>query len=200
MSFGYRLAYLLGLTPWEKAGAGFGHQLSALLERVEVTPGPRGRALDLGCGTGDHSIELAQRGWQVTGVDFVGQAVDAARKKAAKAGVEAQFFQGDVTALDARVGTGYRLVLDVGCFHGLEAEQRVACAREVTRVTDPGATLLLFAFSPGRRGPLPRGVSRDDVAGAFARWSIADELAADTSAMPGPLKKSNPRWYTLIRN
>ena len=43
---------------------------------------PAGAALELGCGTGDSSIYLAQHGWQVTAVDYVKQALEKARAKA----------------------------------------------------------------------------------------------------------------------
>ena len=42
---------------------------------------------------------------------------------------------GDVTALrEAGVGSGFRLVLDTGTFHGLTDAQREAMGREVTAV------------------------------------------------------------------
>ena len=45
----------------------------------EVAALPPGRALDLACGEGRNSLWLAQRGWQVTGVDFSAQAIGKAR-------------------------------------------------------------------------------------------------------------------------
>jgi SAM-dependent methyltransferase len=200
MSVGYRLAYRLGLTPWEQAGVGFGPQLASLIDREEAgVAAPHGRALDVGCGTGDHAIDLSRRGWQVTGVDSVPKALVAAREKAATAGADVRFVEGDATRLESSVGTGYRLLLDVGCFHGFKPAQRDSYARGATAVTEPGGTLLMFAFGPGRRGPLPRGVGRDEVRATFSGWELSDDEAADTEGMPGPLKKSAPRWYRLIR-
>src|SRR6266513_397106 len=64
----------------------------------------------------------------------------------------------DVTKLRASgVGTGFRLVLDTGTFHGLTGPQRAAMGREITAVAAVDATVLLDVFAPGRRGPLPRG-------------------------------------------
>src|ERR1700709_2145942 len=89
MSTGYRLAYRFGFTPWEQAGGGFGPPVASLVDREEVgLAPPYGKALDVGCGTGAHAIELARRGWQVTGVDAVAKALAAAREKAAGAGGE----------------------------------------------------------------------------------------------------------------
>src|SRR4051812_30401147 len=100
MSTGYRLAYRFGFTPWEQAGVGFGPQLASLLDREEVgLASPYGKALDVGCGTGAHAIELARRGWQVTGVDAVAKALAAAREKAAAADAEVRFVEGDATRL-----------------------------------------------------------------------------------------------------
>jgi SAM-dependent methyltransferase len=200
MSVGYKLAYRVGLTPWEKAGVGFGPQLSSLLDREQADATlPLGKALDIGCGTGDHAIELARRGWQVTGVDYVAQALDKARDKATAAGVAIEYVEADATRLADSVGNGYQLLLDVGCLHGFKPDQREDYARGAAAVTARGGVLLLFAFGPGRRGPLPRGLSRDELLATFVGWDLTHDEAANTEGMPGPLKKSEPRWYRMIR-
>lgn len=200
MSTGYRLAYRLGFTPWEQAGVGFGPQLASLLDREEAgAAAPFGKALDVGCGTGAHAIGLAQRGWSVTGVDAVTKALDTAREKATAAGADVRFVEGDATRLEDSVGVGYRFLLDVGCFHGFKPGQREDYARGASAVTEPGGTLLMFAFGPGRRGPLPRGVAKEEVVTAFTGWELIDDEPADTAGMPGPLKNSEPRWYRLTR-
>lgn len=42
-------------------------------------------------------------------------------------------------------------------------------------MTTDDATLLMYAFSPGRKGPTPRGLSREEVAAAYAAWRVVDE-------------------------
>ena len=72
----FRIFYWLGFTPWDC------HPIAKNLQDL-VEELPAGKALDLGCGTGDSSIYLAQHGWKVTGVDYVPHALDKARAKAA---------------------------------------------------------------------------------------------------------------------
>lgn len=201
MSTMYRLAYRIGLTPWERAGAASAAHFSSLLEREERdrTP-PLGSAMDLGCGTGAHALELAGRGWQVTGVDSVARAIDTARDRARASGAEVRFVEADVTDLQAAaVGSDYRFFLDVGCFHGLNNEQRAAMGRGVTAVATDDATLLMLAFLPGRRPLLPRGASSEQILEAFPGWVVLDETAAETAGMPRPLRSAAPRWYRLGR-
>jgi hypothetical protein len=69
----------------------------------------------------------------------------------------------------------------------------------VTAVATRDATLLLFAFRPGRRPFLPHGAGRGDIETAFPGWTITDEEPADVTGMPGPLKQTAPRWYRLRR-
>ncbi len=83
---------------------GGGGEHRALLDREEAERSrPLGRALDLGCGRGQYSRELARRGWRVVGIDNVPRAVNAAKRT----GVAAiDVVVGDVTDLrPAELGT-----------------------------------------------------------------------------------------------
>jgi SAM-dependent methyltransferase len=110
-----------------------------------VADHPPGRALDLGCGTGTNVIYLAQHGWKVTGVDFIGKAIRKAVHKAQQAGVEARFLTEDVTRLKGVSGK-FDLILDIGCFHSLPVESRRAYLKNLCRLLDPQGTYLLYAF------------------------------------------------------
>ena len=103
-----------------------------------------GRALDLGCGTATNVITLAQHGWQVTGVDFAWAGIRMARRKAKRAGVDVDLRVGDVTRQGVADGI-YDLVLDIGCFHSLTPEGRVAYLRNLGRLMAPGGAFLLYA-------------------------------------------------------
>lgn len=203
MSLWYKILYQLGITPWEEDQTGaVENQISALFDREENDRQPPfGQALDLGCGSGIWSIQLAARGWQVTGVDIVPKAIRTAHKRAQAAGVEVRFIEGDVTALRAAgVESGFRVVVDFECFNHLNDAQREAVGREVSAVADSDATMLMLVWGPGRRGPLPRGASRGDIEAAFPEWSVVDEDAyAAQSALPSWLKNVDLRFYRLRR-
>ena len=109
----------------------------------------KGRALDLGCGTGTNSIYLAQHGFAVVGVDFSPKAIATARGKARRANANIDFRVADVTRLDSLgISEPFDLVLDIGCFHAVDAEGRVRYASNLARLTRPGSLYMLYAFSP----------------------------------------------------
>ncbi len=174
----YELAYAVGFHPWEHAieEPGFVEAITRLFEDEERgRESPYGRALDLGTGSGIWGIELARRGWQVTGVDTVQRALRRARNRVGEAGVEMDLVHGDVTDLRAAgIDPGFRMVLDTGTFHGLNRAQREAMGREVDAVAAPDATVLLLAWEPKRRGPLPRGATREEIEVAFPGWTVTD--------------------------
>jgi SAM-dependent methyltransferase len=200
----YRLAYAIGFHPWEDLAEHppfAGKLLELVASEEEGREPPYGPALDLGTGSAVWGVRLAQRGWRVTGVDIVPKALERARERVEEAGVDVRLVQGDVTALrQADVGSGFRLVLDTGTFHGLADAQREAMGREVTALCAEDATLLLDCFAPRRRGPLPRGASRADVERAFPGWEITDIENADTEPDAlARLFKFNERFYRLRR-
>ena len=197
MSTAYAIAYRLGITPWEDAAAA-DTSMGALLDREEADrPGPLGRALDLGCGRGTHTHELARRGWQAVGLDNVPRAIQAATSKDASS---ATFAVGDVTDLRVESLGSYDFVLDVGCLHGIRPAQRTAAGRGITSIANAGATLLMLAFQPTRVPFLPRGMTAAGITAIFPGWDLLTMEPADTTGMPAPMKKTAPRWYRLRRH
>src|SRR5262245_54619978 len=154
----WKLAYAIGFHPWEDTDPPFASKLADLFDREESGRElPYGRALDLGTGSGIWGIQLAKRGWQVTGLDIADKALRRARDRMQKAGVEMRLVHGDVTALRAAgIGSGFRLVLDTGTFHDLNSAQRGAMGQEVSAVAASDATVLLLVW-PKRSRPLIRG-------------------------------------------
>ncbi len=201
----YELAYQIGLHPWEDAEdqRGFVDRLGELLNAEQERNGnPYGRALDIGTGSGIWGIELARRGWTVTGVDLVDKALERAQERIRDAGVEMQLVRGDVTTLTAAaVGSGFRLVLDTGTFHDFDEAQRAGMGRGITELADDDATVLLLGWKPKRRGPLPRGVTQGDVETAFPGW-VVEDLGPTGFEAPKPIElllKPEERWYRLRR-
>ncbi len=73
-----------------------------LIEQIirEYSKIPVHSILDLGCGTGNHSLFLAERGYEVTGVDRSDGMLDIARAKADQKKIHCDFYQSDLREFD----------------------------------------------------------------------------------------------------
>lgn len=194
----YARMYRLGMTPWEGYGQAAADSIAALLDREEADRSrPLGRALDLGCGRGQFTPELARRGWDAVGVDYVRAAIQAAKRSVPDVGVE--YAVADVTDLPAADLGHFDFFLDIGCLQGLDAEGRRAAARGVTALANPGATVLMLAFGPSRLRRMVGGLSRDEVEDAFAGWEMIGVRPADIAGLGWPMNRTAPQWYRLRR-
>lgn len=81
------------------------------------------RILDIGCGTGRHAIELARRGYDVTGVDLSASQLRKAREKAQAAGVAVRFEQADARQLGFRGGFQLVIMICGGAFPLMETDE-----------------------------------------------------------------------------
>jgi SAM-dependent methyltransferase len=193
----YARMYRFGITPWERYRTVAAASIAARLDREEAERSrPLGRALDLGCGRGQYTPELARRGWEAVGIDYVPAAIEAAAAKSRD--VEGlSYVVGDVTRLaSANLGT-FGFFLDIGCFQGLDAGQRMSEGTGVCSLAGPGATLLLLTFGPSRWRSLVGGASQEDVETAFAGWEVLAVETADTAGLGWPMNRTAPRWYRL---
>ena len=152
-----------------------------------VAPRPLGRAVDLGCGAGTNAVYLAQRGWEVVGVDFSSLAVDRARRRAWDAGVSrVRFLRADVTGLPD-LGT-FDLAYDIGCLHAVPARGRTRYASWLSGALHSDAPYLLYAFAASEGGP---GIARAEVERLFAESFVLERFEEGTGRPSA--------WYHFVR-
>ena len=195
----YARMYQFGITPWERYRTAAASSIAVLLDREETGRSrPLGRALDLGCGRGLYTPELARRGWEAVGIDYVPAAIEAAAAK--NRGVcGLSYIVGDVTRLpSANLGT-FDFFLDIGCFQGLDTGQRLAQGKGVSTLANPGATLLMLSFGPSWWRWLAGGASQEEIETAFAAWEMLASEPAATAGLGWPMNTTAPRWYRLGR-
>ena len=191
----YARLYRFGFTPWEGYATAAAASIAARLDREEAERSrPPGRALDLGCGRRLYTPELARRGWEAVGIDYIPAAIEAAKAKS-RGAARLSYVVGDVTRLPAaQLGT-FGFFLDIGCFQGLDTGQRLSEGSGVSALANPGATLLLLSFGPGRWRWLVEGASQEEVQIAFAGW----EMLASKPAARGPGLADEPDRPAVVQ-
>ncbi len=141
--------YQGGFKPWD-TGQPDSHLISVVREkRIH-----RGRALEVGCGTGTNAIWLAQQGLDVTAIDVSPTALAQAR---AKAGAETcNFVLGDFMELPAPAAP-FDFAFDLGCFHVFFAEpkERSTFAKQMSKFLASDGLWLCVAGNAdgGQLGP-----------------------------------------------
>jgi SAM-dependent methyltransferase len=185
--------YAQGFMPWDT-----GEPDPMLIQAVESGVLPRGRALDVGCGTGTNAIWLAQQGFTVLGVDVAPLAIEKARAKL-PAGLSCRFATLDFLT-ESPEGGPFQLVFDRGCFHEFdEPADRARLAAQVAAVLEPdgGVWLCLIGSTEGpprEMGP-PRRSLRDVADAIEPHLLIVWLRSADFRDTPEPAKA----WICLSR-
>lgn len=156
-----------GTPPWD-----IGRPQPAIM-RLAETNQITGRVLDVGCGTGENLLYLAERGFDAMGIDGAPTAIKKARAKAKRRGLNAQFEVAD--ALNLSIPTRqFDTVIDSGLFHVFSDEDRPRFTESLGRVVRRGGTYFLMCFSdqqPGDWGP--RRVTQAEIRSTFSDgWRV----------------------------
>lgn len=161
-----------GTPPWE-----IGRAQPAFVELAEAGL-VVGSVIDMGCGTGDNVLEMAERGHEAYGIDIVPMAIDQARAKAKLRGMEQDvtFLVGD--ALEAEhLGRTFDTILDCGLFHSLSDPERAVYESQLAAISHEGTVLHLMAMSDWEDAAWggPRRVSQAEIMDCFREgWRVDD--------------------------
>jgi SAM-dependent methyltransferase len=164
----------------------------AMLQKVVGGRAQAGRALDLGCGTGEFAVYLAQHGYRVTALDYLARPLQLSADLAHRNGVELQLVQADARTW-ATTGQ-FDLILDSGCLHGLDGADRATYREQVRRWLAPGGDFVLIHFGRAhaldRRPMGPRRRTRAevlaDLAPAFREHDYLEEIQTGVALPVGP--------------
>lgn len=178
--------YQVGDTPWDSGLPS--RELQRVLAERSIAPC---RAIDLGCGTGTNSVFLAARGFDVTGVDCAPFALEAARRKAASAGVRVNWVEADVQHF-GRDLEPFALVFDRGCYHCCRRVDLEGYRQTLRNVTRPGARFLILAGNANEasEGGPPRVTERqirDELGDLLGFTWIREFRFQDAGGADGPL-------------
>ena len=149
--------YARGETPWDSGMPS--EELLRILDAGKLT----GKTvLEIGCGTGTNAVELARRGFQVTAVDMVAQAIKTARDKARAAKVTVDLRVADVFQDD--LGGPYDVLFDCGVYHCLRTEDLNRFQAFLKNATHTGSWWLSLAGNAKEdTDPGPPVVSEDEI-------------------------------------
>ncbi len=191
---GFKKRYETGDTPWDIGKPDFN-----LIQIVTTMPIVPCKALDIGCGTGDNAIWLAQQNFHVSGIDTSEIAIERAREKALRANVKCTFRVVDILTGTVE-GAPFGFAFDRGCFHSLDSDkERKSFAEHINgHLEKDGLWLSLIGNADEqRRAPGPPQRSARDIVNSVEPYF---EILSLVSGYFGSNRPDPPRaWVCLMR-
>lgn len=174
-------AFYAGTPPWD-----IGRPQPTFLRLADAGM-VQGRVLDVGCGTGEHTLMAARLGLDSVGIDTAPSAVAIAKSKAETRGLAARFLVWNALSLRS-LGEEFDTVLDCGLFHVFSDEDRRSFVENLSAVMRPDSRYFMLCFSehqPGETGP--RRVTQAEIRASFDDdWQVGSIEPATIEITIGP--------------
>ncbi len=174
---------------------------------VELAKGAGGAVLEVACGTGRVLLPILEAGVDVCGFDLRPGFLEALRRKAQAAGLEAHVFQADMR--DFTMPRRYALVIVPfrAFLHNLTTEDQLRTLRCCREHLEPGGRLVLDLFHPSfsrlvepdGRWCLEKTYAHPETGAALATWSMTKtDRVNQTRHVQMELRESGPRGTTVL--
>jgi cyclopropane fatty-acyl-phospholipid synthase-like methyltransferase len=138
----------------------------------------QGSILDVGCGTGENALMLAEHGYEVVGIDSAPNEIERARAKARERGVDVEFLTLDAYEL-ASLDRSFDTVVDSALFHVLAHEDPDRYAASVRSAIRDGGRLFVLAFESGQEADGP-SIPREAIQATFQDGWMVQSIETTT--------------------
>jgi len=154
----------------------------------ELKPQKDWHILDMGCGTGRHSVELARRGYQVTGIDLSEGMLGEAKKTAQEAEVSVNWIHGDATQYQSEKEFDLGLCICEGGFGllGLEGDpiqHPLSILYNLNKALKSGARLMMTVINGF--STIRKYTQSDVETGNFGTLTMAENYEMDVEDEQG---------------
>ncbi|TGE37443.1 class I SAM-dependent methyltransferase [Desulfosporosinus fructosivorans] len=190
----YKKRYKAGDTPWDIGKPDFN-----LIQTVTTMAIRPCKVLDIGCGTGDNSIWLSQKNFDVIGIDTSDIATQKALEESSKANVKCTFIKIEFHTNKIE-GAPFGFAFDRGCFHSLtsDEERKIFAENVAAHLEIDGLWLSIIGNADEQRdrpGP-PQRTAKDIVISVEPYF----EILSLVSSHFGSNRPLPPRaWVCLMR-
>lgn len=163
-------------TPLNKIPWNYETPPDSLIELVKSGQIRSGRAIDLGCGTGNYAIYLATNGFNVTGIDNSPSAITIARNRAKEKQVECSFLVADLVSGLEDFKNNFDFAFDWELLHHIFPEERQKYIENVYCVLNSKGKYLSVSFSEDDPCFGGQGKYRETPLGTVLYFSSKEEL------------------------
>ena len=149
-----------------------------------------------GCGQGHEVIYFAERGFQVTGVDYTSGAVGLLQKNLKSKNLNGKILHQNFFKLDRTHDQAYDNMLEQTFFCAIHKDQRSAYVETVSRILKPGGMLFGLFYETGEGGGPPFNTTKTDIQNHFASAFDIERLEKCSFSSE---KRKAKEWLAIMR-
>jgi SAM-dependent methyltransferase len=149
-----------------------------------------------GCGQGHEVVYFAERGFEVTGVDFSPGAVKLLRESLSEKKINAQVLHRDFFQLEPVHDQAYDAMLEQTFFCAIQPDQRSAYVEVASRILKPGGLLFGLFYETGEEGAPPFNTTEADIRNYFSGLFNINRLEKCSFSNERRLDKE---WLAVLR-
>lgn len=156
----------------------------------------KGKAIIPGCGRGHEVVYFAERGFDVTGLDFTLGAVTALRQTLLEKKLRANVLNKDFFALEPSHDSSYDIMFEQTFFSAISPSQRSPYVETSARILKKGGLLLGLFYETGENGGPPFNATCEDIRNHFTRLFALEHLEKSPHSID---RRKGKEWLAFLR-